>query len=156
MKEWLLSLVGIAFLGVLVDILTPNKNLNKFIKSIFAIFFLFVIISPIAKFKPNQVFFKPDTGVNMDENFLQKNILMRITTIENSINSHLKKNNINGVNVTLAVTLLDFDFVVNEVEVNTQNIVLTKDLNHKNKYEKIINLICETTNFKKEIIKFYE
>ncbi len=158
MNSWLLSLVGIAFLGVLVDILTPNKNMNKFIRSVFAIFLLFVIVSPIKDiFNSKTKLFNIDDNVNIiDDDFLQKNNLLRIRTLEENINAYLIKNNIKGVNVIIAANMLEFDFEILEVAVDIKNLVLTEKINHKNKYEVITNLIRQVINVKKDIIKFYE
>lgn len=158
MNSWLLSLVGIAFLGVLIDILTPKNNMNKFIKSIFAIFLLFVIVSPIKNIiSSKSKFFNTGNNVNvLDEDFLQKHNLNRIRALEDSINTYLIKNNIKGVNVILATNMLKFDFEIVEVGVDIKNLVLTENINHKNKYEIITNAIRQVINIRKEAIKFYE
>lgn len=158
MKGWLLSLAGIAFLGVLVDILSPNKSLNKFTKSIFAVFLLFVIVSPIKNILQSELdFLNINNGINItDDNFLQKNNLARIKSLEENINSHLIKKNIKGVNVVILTNMLEFDFEIIEVVVDIKKLVLTENINHNNKYQVIINAINEVINIKKDIIKFYE
>ena len=50
MKAWLLSIVGVVFLGVLFDLLYPNGRTNTLCKSIFGIFAVFVMIGPIFNF----------------------------------------------------------------------------------------------------------
>lgn len=158
MNSWLLSLVGIAFLGVLVDILTPRNNLNKFIKSVFAIFLLFIIVSPIKNLLHSSAeIFKVNEYLNItDENFFQRNNLARIRMLEENINTHLKNNEINGVNVIISANMLEFDFEIIEVVVDIKNLVLTKNITHKNKYEIISNAIRNVVNIKKDAIKFYE
>ena len=49
MNEWIMSIVGITALGVLMDILLPEGETNKYIKGIFALFTVFVIIYPLPK-----------------------------------------------------------------------------------------------------------
>ena len=49
MNEWIMSIVGITALGVLMDILLPEGETSKYIKGIFALFTVFVIIYPLPK-----------------------------------------------------------------------------------------------------------
>lgn len=44
---WALSIAGIVMLGVLVDIIMPEGQTSKYIKSVFAIITVFVIAAPI-------------------------------------------------------------------------------------------------------------
>ena len=53
MSGYILSILGIVIVGVLVDIVVPSGTINKYIKSIYAIFVLAVILSPVIKFLSN-------------------------------------------------------------------------------------------------------
>ena len=51
---YILSVVGIVFVGVLVDIIMPDGKMNNFVKGVFGLVVLLVIITPIQKvFNPN-------------------------------------------------------------------------------------------------------
>ena len=56
MTAWLLSIVGVVFLGVMVDIISPSGKTGGFIKSMFAIFLVYVVITPIVKLAKNGEF----------------------------------------------------------------------------------------------------
>lgn len=47
---WLLGVVGVVLLGVLADVLLPRGQMSKYVKGIFAVLLLFVIITPVARF----------------------------------------------------------------------------------------------------------
>lgn len=47
MSGWILSVVGIVLLSVLLDILLPKGQTSKYIKGIFSIVTIYVIISPL-------------------------------------------------------------------------------------------------------------
>lgn len=47
MKAWILSIVGVIFAGVIIEIIIPEGKTNAFIKSIFAIVFMYIIMSPV-------------------------------------------------------------------------------------------------------------
>ena len=61
MNEWIMCIVGISALGILMDIIIPEGETNKYIKGIFAIFTVFVIIYPLPKLLKG--------GINLDELF---------------------------------------------------------------------------------------
>lgn len=58
---WALSIVGIVMLGLLVDIVMPEGQTNKYIKSVFAVITVFVIAAPLPKLLAG--------GFNLDEIF---------------------------------------------------------------------------------------
>ena len=49
MSGWLLGIVGVVSLGVLIEILLPEGENSKYIRGIFSIIVIFVIISPLPK-----------------------------------------------------------------------------------------------------------
>lgn len=44
---WLLGVVGVVLAGVLVDVLLPAGQMSKYVKGIFAVLLLFIILSPV-------------------------------------------------------------------------------------------------------------
>ncbi len=48
--RWLLGVVGVVLLGVLVDVLLPKGQMSKYVKGIFAVLLLFVIVAPVVSF----------------------------------------------------------------------------------------------------------
>ena len=49
MTGWIMSIVGVVVVGVLIDVLTPEGESNKYVKGIYALIVVLVIASPIAK-----------------------------------------------------------------------------------------------------------
>ena len=47
MSAWLLSIVGVAVIGVVVELVLTDSPMAKFIRSIYSFFILFVIIAPL-------------------------------------------------------------------------------------------------------------
>ena len=54
MSGYILSILGIVIAGVVIDVILPAGTINKYIKSIFSIFVVAVIISPVVKFISNK------------------------------------------------------------------------------------------------------
>lgn len=49
MTAWLLSIVGVVFLGVMIDVIAPTGKMNGIIKTMFAIILIYVVMTPIIK-----------------------------------------------------------------------------------------------------------
>ena len=47
MSVWIMSVVGVVCLGVLLDIIVPDGEINKYIKSVFSIVTVLVIVAPL-------------------------------------------------------------------------------------------------------------
>ena len=157
MSTWILSIVGIAFLGVMIDVVSPSGAINKFIKSIFSVLVLFVLVSPI-----KNLLTKSEIDINQvsnelieDKNFLFNYNQNLASSYENRIEDRLNQEEINGVDVVILLDLTKDEFEIQEVSVYIQNLVLTDKITHKNKYEKIKEAITSVLNVSKEIV-FYE
>ena len=49
MEKWVMSVVGIVALSVLLDIILPSGDMNKYIKGVFAVLTVTVIVEPIPR-----------------------------------------------------------------------------------------------------------
>ena len=48
-STYLLSIVGISVAGILIEIIMPDGEMQKYVKGVFSIFLIFAIITPIPK-----------------------------------------------------------------------------------------------------------
>jgi len=62
--QWLLGVVGVVLLGVLVDVLLPKGQMSKYVKGIFSVLLIFVILSPVARFFRQDI--RLDDLINFD------------------------------------------------------------------------------------------
>ncbi len=70
MSGWILSIVGVVAVGVLVDILLDDKDLGKYIKGIFGIIVVLVILDPLPKMLKNNKkvdFNQKSSNIEMDK-----------------------------------------------------------------------------------------
>lgn len=72
MTGWIMSIVGVVVIGVLIDILTPEGESNKYVKGIYALIVVLVIASPIAKVLKADVDFSKyfDSAFETDSEFI--------------------------------------------------------------------------------------
>ncbi len=151
MSAWLLSVLGVIFLAVLLDILYPSGKTNAFCKSIFGLFAIVIMISPILKLKNID---------NINTNFVDTNINESLKKskeeyLKLKIENQLKNANINGAIVEIKGKMKNNVFEIENIFVDTSELVLTNNLTHKNKYEVIIQEILSVIEIEVERIVIY-
>ena len=99
MGAWLLKITGIIALSALSSLLIPNGQTKKYVKGIFALITLFVLVSPLPKLLksdfsgfPNA--FDTATELEIDETFLYGVATNAYKTQERNIEKFLKENGI--------------------------------------------------------------
>ncbi len=157
MSGYILSILGIVIVGVLVDIVVPSGTINKYIKSIYAIFVLAVILSPVIKFLSNSHDINVNiTGYKINEDLMNYINTNKIKSIETNIENKLKDEGFDGIDIKINYSIESNELMINSCTVNMQNLVITSDKQHINKYEFIIEVVREYTNLADEEIIFYE
>lgn len=156
--DWILSLVGIAFLGVMIDIVAPSGNISKFIKSIFAIFILFVLVSPLQNLVKNGIGkfeFVSNKDLNQDEEFLIKYNQNLAIYYADRLTQTLVNSGFKGIVVTILPSLTDLNFNILEIQIDKSKLVLTDEFKNIDINEKIKE-ITDNEFGKKMEVKFYE
>ncbi len=157
MKAYILAILGVVVVGILVDIIIPSGKINKFIKSIYSIFVVMVILNPIIKFFNNH----SDFNFNYNEyqvvepllNYLTKQKINAYTSdIKNTLNDAGLKN----VDITFDYSLQDDKLILNSCQINLKKLETSSNFQHNNKYEFIIKVVQTITNLSAEEIVFDE
>ena len=151
MKAWIISIVGIVFLAVLFELVYPQGKTKQFCKSIFGVFAIFVMLSPIFNFDYSKLKSSDDTSISLNINFQNA----KDESLKIKVENELKNHNISGVDVEILSKMQDFDYLIDNVYVDSTNIVLTDNITHTNKYEIILELISNTLNIDREQIIIY-
>lgn len=148
MSKWILGVVGVVFLGVLLDLVYPSGKTNKFCKGIFAIFALLIMITPIKSL------------TNFDnakyENVYVDSIhVLKSDALINQIKLNLSSQGITGVDVEIESNMLGNEYIIDNIYVDITNIVLSENLENINKYEVITSEIEKITEIDKSRIIIY-
>jgi hypothetical protein len=155
MYNWILNIVGMIFVGVILDVVLPNGKTNTLIKTIFGIFILYVIVSPLPKIFNHNISLTNNNSTIIDQNYLINVNLSKLTELENEITTTLSKNGFDNVSVVVDANIYSEQLIINKVYVDVVNLVLNSGGKHINIYKDITNLIIAITNIKEEEIIFY-
>lgn len=138
-KDWAFSICVASICGTMMNIILPKGDLQKIFKTVYSVFFLCCILSPIS----NYIFSEAD----IDFNFFNKDVIYEISKndifanqnelLENEIQEKtiffLEENNIKVKNISVKINILDegsieiddFDIsVISGDEENIKNIVM--------------------------------
>ncbi len=157
MAGYILSILGIVVAGIFIDIIVPAGTLNKYIKSIFAIFVVAVILTPIIKFISKT----HDITINYDNYEINNSLInyiytKRVEAMEENIVNALNEAGYYNIDIKINYSINSEELTLNSCEVNLKNMTSSSQSVHKNIYEFIAETVKEFTNLTDEVIIFYE
>lgn len=157
MGSWILSLVGIITLGVLLDILIPEGQTNKYIRGIFSVITVFVIISPLPNgFKKNfnieKLFEFENISFELDESFISGVYLKSSDYRENSTEKILTRNGYDGAKVKI-VKKIDNLSEIDYVNINLQGAVIPAHKSHINIANEIKTIVADYLEIETESVR---
>lgn len=145
MNAWLLSIVGVVSLGVLLEILLADGETSKYIKGVFALAVVLILVAPLPKF------LNKDFDLN---NFFGKEMQTQ-TTFLNSVNERKNQERENRILTELKKSEIDVQKVrIFYLRGDTDNIdvvkVYVKGDFEKDKIYKVVgdNLACNQDKIK--------
>lgn len=148
MAAWVLSIVGIVSIGVLLDIIIPEGEINKYIKGIFSIVTICVIIAPLPKIIDKNFditdYFGTESSIAVDERFVEEVNGERVAELEKSVETMLKSNGIDGVKVEIMVRSYD------TLDIESVKVSVDKDGTDK---EFITDLVANKLGIKKTEVR---
>ena len=157
MAGYILSILGIVIAGIIIDIIVPSGNINKYIKSIYAIFVVAVILSPLINYLNKE----HDLSLHYEDYQVSEQLLnyiskQKVSSLELQIENTLNEEGFSNVDIKINYSIENNELSINSCTVNLQNLVIVADKQHINKYEFIIEVVQEHTNLTEEVIIFYE
>ena len=155
---YLLSIVGVVFLIVIVDLILPDSKISKYIKSIAAVFVVAVIASPIINLVNSNWDWKSlfvNSEYQVDENVLNNINQQNIEVLEKELVEYLETQSIKGVEIMISASFTNNEPKINYIYVNLCDLVINENLEHIDYYTKIKELITQQINIEEEKIIIY-
>ncbi len=157
-SAYLLSIVGVVFLLVIIDLILPDSKISKYIKSIAAVFVVAVIASPIVKLvNSNWDWHSLFVGseYQIDENILNNINQQNIKVLEDEITNYLTEQGFEGVEVMVNANFTENELKISYIYVNLCDLVINENLEHIDYYTKIKELITQQINIEGDKIIIY-
>ena len=147
---WILSIAGIVIISVLVELVMPEGQMNKYIKGVFSFIIVLVIILPLPKILNKNINFTSEIAyqqINEQYEFLYSLNISKISTLTKSINEDIEGFGYSGVTLSISADLFDEKMDYKAIYVNLKSLVITEKSKHKN--------IVEVKEDIKQIIQKY-
>lgn len=130
LSGWLLSIAGISVLSVLIDVILPSGQTNKYIRGIFAFCMVFVIISPISSLVGKDFslenIFTPST-IEIEEEFIFQVNRTKLSYFEKQITHDLQNHHLKGIKVVVNGDIFEIQMQIKNVYVDLSDLVINSE-----------------------------
>ena len=156
LSSWVLSILGIVIILLLVEIILPKGKLLKTVKSILAIFSIFVVISPIKNLITTIDLSLISNDFVIDEKFLEKRDNEKLDVYKSKIEKDLNDNGFLNVYIDFETVFESKETIIKNLFVDLRDLVITDKKLNIDKYTNITAIIKNVISIKEEQIIFYE
>lgn len=156
---WVLSIIGICFISVVFDLISPDGKTNKSIKTVMSYAIIFVIASPLLGMVKN--------GVNVDDIFNSSSINIqsgyiynlnqsKIDALKLDIEEGLNNYGFLGAQVSVSADIFDENMEIYAIYVDLYNLVISDNLKNKDIETEVKSVVQSYVDISKEKIIIYE
>lgn len=134
-SSWILSIAGIICVSVLIELLMPEGQMNKYIKSIFSFVIILVIILPLPKVLNKDVDISnmfEYREITLQEDYLYQQNIRKISAITKSIEEDLNSGGYDGIKLSISADFLGKNVDYKTIYVDLKNLVIQENSEHKN------------------------
>lgn len=161
-SSWLISIAGIICLSVIVELILPDGQMNKYIKSVMSFLVTFIILLPLPKLlnsdRDYSNIFNYEENIQVDENYLYQLNLDKANSLKEDIEKDIIKLGYENISVYISCDIFESQMNFTSITVDISNIVITANAEHKDisKIKKDITAIVQSyLNLEEEAI-FYD
>lgn len=156
-SAWVLSIVGIVILTLIVDIILPEGQTNKYIKSVFAVITVFVIALPIPSLFNGDIdiggVLKNEQAGVIDTAFIENLMQERAAVVKDELLKEYKANGIDNVEVEISYKD-DVKFSIEKIFINVKNSVIVGSDKNINIKEKVLSITINLLDISDENVVF--
>lgn len=156
-SAWVLSIVGIVILTLIVDIILPEGQTNKYIKSVFAVITVFVIALPIPSLFNGDIdiggVLKNEQAGVIDTTFIENLMQERASVVKDELLKEYKANGIDNVEVEISYKA-DVKFNIEKIFINVKNSVIVGSDKNINIKEKVLSITINLLDISDENVVF--
>ena len=143
-------MVGVVFLGVLVDVIMPDGEMNKYVKGMFSLIALCVFLSPVQKIFNKDFSFDglvyDSSAIQIDDDFVEATNKQIKQQLERSLEAKLCDAGFDNTKVEILCDLSNNKLQIKKVIVDISKMVINANMAHINKYTEIKGVITKNLN----------
>lgn len=144
MKVYILSIIGMIFLITIADMILPEGKIGSYIKSVFAIIVLLVVVEPISKIEfKNFKFSFSENQINYQEDYLNFISEFKIKALTSDFDKFLEEKGISGAKLDIIYDYVDNVFTIKKIKINLEKAVIIDNNSHIDIKESSVQAIID-------------
>lgn len=135
LSNWILSIAGIICVSVIVELILPDGQMNRYIKGIFSFIIILVVIMPIPKLLNRDLDFSnifDNSGYEIDSDYLYQVNLDKMNSVKNEIEKQIEKRGYLNVVVSINCDIFDNSMQYKSIFVDLSDLVISGQAEHNN------------------------
>ena len=135
LSNWILSIAGIICVSVIVELILPDGQMNRYIKGIFSFIIILVVIMPIPKLLNRDLDFSnifDNSGYEIDSDYLYQVNLDKMNSVKNEIEKQIEKRGYLNVVVSINCDIFDNSMQYKSIFVDLSDLVISEQAEHNN------------------------
>ncbi len=151
LSGWIISIAGIICISVIIELVMPEGQMNRYIKGILSFIIVLVIILPLPKLLKTEInldnMFEYGQNIKVDEDYLYQLNLNKINVVKEDIEDKIYKRGYKNVSVYISANIFESKMQFKSINVDLSSLVISANAEHND----IIKIKKDITN----IIKSY-
>ena len=134
-STWIMSIAGIISRSVNVESMLPDGPVNSYIKDIFSVVIILVIIMPIPNLIGKEINFSnifDYDNVAVDEDYIYQLNLDKINIVRDEIENDIQLHGYENVKIYIDCDIFDNAMKFESITVDITNLVISENAEHKN------------------------
>ena len=157
---WILSIAGIICISVIIELLLPNGQMNRYIKGVLSFLVILIVIMPIPKLLNKDFDFSNifnNEIYEIDSDYLYQVNIDKMNGIKETIENKVEERGYKNVSVYLNCDIFDNTMQFKSIYVDLSDLVISENAEHNNitKIKKdISNIIMTVVDIDEEAILY--
>ncbi len=163
LSGWILSIAGIICVSVIIELILPDGQMNRYIKGILSFIIVLVIILPLPKLLKTEIdldhVFDYGQNITVDEDYLYQLNLNKITIVQEDIENKINSRGYKNVSIYVSADIFQNQMQFKSIIVDLSGLVISSNAEHNDitKIKKDITSIIQSyVNIKEEAIVYDE
>lgn len=160
MKDWITSITSIILITTMFFLIMPEGRMGKYIKAMFSILIIFLIVQPIIQLKNNQTNYTQifsENKVELQTNYINYMTQKKVSTYETKCVKKIEEIGVKNADVSINYQLLENgDFNIVLVQINLENSVIISNKEHIDILEEITLSVANFLIINEDLVTIYE
>lgn len=133
-SKWILSIAGIVCASVIIELVLPDGQMNKYIKGILSFVIVLVIILPLPKLLGSEYdysnIFNYENNIEVDEDYLYQLNLDKINALKGDIESEILDQGYKNVEIYISADIFENQMNYRSINVDLTRLVISENAEH--------------------------